>query len=264
MEGLQNLLTTGTSMRTISCEEWEKQKVESYNQSRGNLTGYDCPDCLNRGDFLAIQNGEEIYTECRCMEIRRSMSRLQSSGLSGLVERYTLENYTTGGNWQKRIKESALRFLESPKGNWFFVGGQVGAGKTHICTAIVGELMRRGIPAKYMLWRDEAVRLKGMVNEEGEYAKRIGMLKTIPCLYIDDLFKTERGKAPTTADINLAFEILNYRYIQKDLITLISSEKIIDELLEIDEAVGSRIYERTKGYCLQIAKDPGKNMRLSR
>lgn len=262
MEAVQNLLAIGSSTPTISYEEWERKKAESYNQSRGGLTGYDCPDCLNRGDFLEIRDGEEIYTECRCMETRRSMSRLQASGLSGLVERYTLENYRTDGEWQKKIKESALRFLESPQGHWFYIGGQVGAGKTHICTAIVGELMRRGIPAKYMLWRDEAVRLKGLVNEEGEYAKRVGMLKTIPCLYIDDLFKTEKGKMPTTADINLAFEILNYRYIQKELITLISCERIIDELLEIDEAVGSRIYERTKGYCLQIPKDPGKNMRI--
>ena len=41
-----------------------------------------------------------------------------------------------------------------------FIGGQVGAGKTHLCTAMVGEFLKRGISAKYMLWRDDALKLK--------------------------------------------------------------------------------------------------------
>ena len=47
-------------------------------------------------------------------------------------------------------------------------------------------------------------------------------------------------------DVNLAFEIINARYNTSGLITLISSERTLDELMRIDEATASRIYERTK------------------
>ena len=86
--------------------------------------------------------------------------------------------------------------------------------------------------------------------------------KKAEVLYIDDLFKTEQGKNPTTADINVAFEILNYRYRNPQLITLISSEKTIQELVRIDEAVGSRIFEMSRDFCVNIGKDIKKNYRL--
>ena len=63
--------------------------------------------------------------------------------------------------------------------------------------------------------------------------------KTAQILYIDDLYKV--GKAadgtsnPTGADVSLAFEIINHRYINH-LPTIISTEKPPQELVEIDEA----------------------------
>ena len=71
-----------------------------------------------------------------------------------------------------------------------------------------------------------------------------------------------RSKSPSTADINIAFEILNARYQDKDLITIISSEKVIKELLTIDEAIGSRIYEMTGDYCVQLNNNERMNMRM--
>jgi len=114
-----------------------------------------------------------------------------------------------------------------------------------------------------MLWRDEVVRLKSLIMNKEEYFKAINPLKISKVLYIDDFFKTEKGKEPTTSEINIAFEILNYRYINNDLITIISSEKSIDDLLYIDEATGSRIYERTKKYCTYVKQDRKKNYRLT-
>ena len=44
--------------------------------------------------------------------------------------------------------------------------------------------------------------------------------------------------------------------------TIFSCELPIRTLIEIDEAVGSRIAERSKAYYLYIAKDIEKNWRL--
>ena len=87
-------------------------------------------------------------------------------------------------------------------------------------------------------------------------------LKEVKVLYIDDLFKTERGKSPTQSDIQITFEIINTRYNNKNTITLFSCEKLIQDLLEIDEAIGSRIYQMAKHYTIEIREDKRKNIRL--
>jgi len=165
--------------------------------------------------------------------------------------------------WQKQVKATAQKFTKAdPQVSWLFFGGQVGAGKTHLCTAAVAEYLRRGKHVKYMLWRDESVSLKATVNDDEAYAREINPLKKVEVLYIDDFFKTEQGKTPTTADINLAFEILNYRYNNRELITIISSEHTVDDLIAFDEAVGSRILQRSEGYCCVIEEGQGRNHRL--
>ena len=130
-----------------------------------------------------------------------------------------------------------------------------------MCTAIVGELLKRGIAVKYCLWRDESTRLKALANKL-EFDTEIAVYKRTDCLYIDDLFKTKQGISVTAADINIAFEILNYRYIN-DMLTIISSEKTLREILDIDEAVGSRIYEMAQGYMLNLQADKAKNYRVN-
>jgi DNA replication protein DnaC len=86
--------------------------------------------------------------------------------------------------------------------------------------------------------------------------------KNVKVLYIDDFYKTDSENKPTQADKNIAFELLNFRYNNPDSITIISSELQIRDLLAIDEAVGSRIYERSKDYQINIAPDINKNYRL--
>lgn len=219
----------------------------SNRKERGNLTGYDCPECLNRGFFFRVdENGVRYSEECRCMAVRRNLWRIGDSGLADLIDRYTFEAWETPETWQKEILEAAKRYAEEPEG-WFGVFGKSGTGKTHICTAICGELMSRGMDVRYMLWRDLGTQIKASMKDAEEYSRLIDPLKTAKVLYIDDLFKTGKGQTPTTADVNLAFEILNYRYNTKGLYTIISSEMGLETILETDEAVGSRIYERTKG-----------------
>ena len=68
---------------------------------------------------------------------------------------------------------------------------------------------------------------------------------------------------PTMADINIAFELLNYRSIN-NLQTIISSEFTIAELLEIDQALAGRIVENANPMPLVILPDIKKNYRLKK
>ena len=258
-QALQNCDTASFDLHA-----YELRKAERYNKTPGTLTDYDCPLCLNRGDFMRITDNNSEYVEpCKCMKIRLSIHRMRMSGLESIIKRYTFDSFTAETDWQKQIKDKALAYMETGINDkaWFYIGGQPGCGKTHICTAICRKALYDGYGVLYMPWMTDSVPLKAMVNDEEKYIPAIDKIKTADLLYIDDFMKPVRDLQPTTADVKLAYDIINYRYINA-LPTLISSEKSVIEMLDIDEATGSRIYERSKGYTLTIAKGNDKNWRL--
>lgn len=233
---------TGESV-TMSAED----KADAYNRASGSLTDFDCPICHNKGFIAEARDGAMITRECECQAKRRSMRRIRYSGLADLMDVYTFQRFETPEEWQKTAKAKAMQYVTDGAGKWFFITGTPGTGKSHICTAIAGALMSGGKDLRYMLWRSDAARIKALITDAEAYAAELGKLKTAPVLYIDDFFK---GKI-TDADVNLAFELLNERYSRRRTMTLISTEKSMEELLDIDEAIGSRIYERSKGYCIR-------------
>ncbi len=238
----------------------EEMRVSYYNKSKGSLEGYNCKECNNRGDFMYTKDGIEYLKPCKCTRIRKNYKLVEKSGLGNMFERYSFETFVAASPWQKEAFDKARRFAENPDG-WFFIGGQPGSGKTHLCTAIANELMQRGMEVKYMLWRDDSVKLKGSITEEKAYLELIMPLKDTKVLFIDDFFKAT-GKSPSPADVGIAYEILNYRYNNRHLITLISSEMLLDRICTTDAATGSRIVEMCSKYAIDIDPDPAKNYRM--
>ena len=252
MESLGTILGGSGTCKPQTWDERRKERMEAANTTPGTLEGYNCPECGNRGFNLRVdERGCATAVECRCMIRRRSEAQIARSGLAELVKRYTFDAWQDTDLWQRRARELAQGYAEDPIG-WFVAAGSVGTGKSHLCTAICKQLMERGLAVRYMLWRDVSVQAKAVVNDDEAYSKIVDPLKRIKVLYIDDLFKTGKGQEPTVGDVNLAFEILNARYNDSEKITIISTERSIEELLDIDEAVGSRIYERSKGKYLDL------------
>lgn len=275
MEAIKDILQGMNSELTcdkMSQEEIEKLRADIFNSEVGNLNaedGYNCDICKNKGIIMKAHQPTEgkwstIFYPCKCEKVRRTIRKMQQSGLKNIIKDYTFSKFIASEPWQAKLKESAADYAKGREG-WFFIGGQSGSGKTHLCTAICRELLLDCVDVKYMIWRSDIVKLKASVNDVVEYHKMIDSFKQVKCLYIDDLFKT--GKAadgtkqkPTSADINIAFEILNYRYNDPSLLTIISSECTIDDILDIDEAIGGRIFERAKAFSLK--PDRTKNFRL--
>ena len=270
------LATTFEQFKAMSPKEREQYKVDSFNSSKGTRNeddGYDCKFCNNHAIICKLVENLDgtythTYTPCKCEEIRRSILRMKKSGLKNIIKDYTFEKFEATEPWQKKLKEAAMEYAHAkePEG-WFYIGGQSGAGKTHLCTAICREFLLEGRKVMYMLWRDEIVKLKGLVNDAAEYGELIDKYKKAEVLYIDDLFKTGKGpdgevQRPTGADVNVAFEIINYRCNNPELLTIISSECTEDDLLDIDEAVGGRIIEKAKAFS--IARDRKRNYRLKK
>lgn len=252
----------------LSDEEKAKRDVDVFNSLKGKLEGYNCDICKNKGvvysvkktDFCGIKRYETVSCECSCMKVRAEINRIKKSGISKLMQRYNFESFRTENDWQKYIKEKAIEYAQNPT-DWFFIGGQSGCGKTHICTAIVGSLLEQGKSARYMLWGDEITAIKQSVTNSGQYERLTNSLKNAEILYIDDFFKTRAGDSVSNADVNTTFKIINHRY-NEQLPTLISSELSIKEIAGIDEALGGRISEMTRAHGIYISKDMRKNQRF--
>ena len=267
---LKNLQDKHGGGQALTEEQYEEMQCKWANDNEGNLhekDGYNCTVCKNKGIVYFLQKSykdSNVMTvkNCECMRIRNTLKRAKESGLNNILTDYTFDKYETTEQWQTVIKNKAQEFCADNTANWFYIGGSTGIGKTHICTAIAGHYIKQGKECRYMLWRDDAVKLKQLVNEYTEYQAAMNELKNVPVLYIDDFFKTQHGEQPTKGDINLAFEILNHRLMNPELITIISSEKTMMNLLEYDEATMSRIYQHTGKYKTDIPKDIKKNYRL--
>jgi len=237
-------------------------------QKRGFCTVCTCDKC--EGGFLIDEWREAMKQgcttsgprECDCVEMARNKKRLRDSGLEQLAARCTFDSYAAEHQWQAAVKNKALDYLRDYKSKSFFISGQSGSGKTHVCTAISNEIMKNRGRLKYFQWVKDGTRLKQIVNEPALYEKEIEALVDMPFLYMDDLFKQE----VTAADIRLVYEIINGRYIA-DRPTIISSERNLAFLRKVrggdGEAIAGRIYEACgKGeYCIELSGSD-KNLRF--
>ena len=273
--GMGQNLFSENFCETITQEERDRHNREkaqrdadALNAVEGNLNaydGYECARCKNRGYIYVAQGAYVKRADCDCWTARSSIRRMKESGLESVIKRYTFERYATDETWQKQVKACAQAFVRDADGKWFFIGGASGAGKSHICTAICRELLRDKA-VHYMLWEAGSKELRSCVMDAETYQPRMNRLKEIDVLYIDDFFSGHRemdGRLlkPTAAEVGLARELLNHRYINGK-ITIISSEWYSDEIFDIDEALGGRIVERCGRYCLNLERGSGKNYRL--
>lgn len=241
-----------------------EMQIKSANSAMGNLhtkDGYFCAECNNKGIVFKARGEELISAKCKCLAIRKSLQMLKESGLSQAIEKKTFDNFTTKEEWQGSMKELCLRFLNQSSNRAFFIGGQCGCGKTHLCTAMCAHYIKEGKNIRYLVWPKEIKTLKALSNDRG-YDQFISSFVNAEVLYIDDFFKQRQGSEPTSADVNIAFEILNARLSEPGKITIISSEIVFDKLITYDEGTISRIAEMAGEFLLNVSTDRNKNYRL--
>ena len=131
-----------------------RMKADTYNAIPGTLTGWDCPRCRNRGNIaIAGADGSISVGECACMKTRRCVWEMEKSGLKDVIREKTFDAFEALEDWQKTIKDGALRYAGDPKG-WLLLSGQSGSGKTHLCTAVCRQRLLAGDPVRYMPWRE--------------------------------------------------------------------------------------------------------------
>lgn len=222
------------------------QNVNDYQES-----SYKCNKC--RDMMFTIQE-DGTAKACECRAVRIAEDKLKASGVSEEFRKMRFENFNYSKSKEtmlaySKAKSYSKKFeqLRVARQNSIIFCGQVGSGKTHLAMSISNILLDNGIGVIYMPYRSSITNLKQSITDEENYQREINIYKNAQVLMIDDLFK---GRI-TESDINIVYEVLDYRYF-KNLPVIITSEKSIDELIEIDEAIGSRLYEMSKAYIVTM------------
>ena len=234
-------------------------EADFLNDNTGELNkqdGIDCIKCKNRGYFYKMVDGHDhaVRFECECMVKRKTIRNAKKSGLETLLN-YRLDKFYTNKDFQKVMKNKVQEYLKYKSSRWFVMLGQSGAGKTHLCSVVARNYLTKNREVKYIIWDEYIRNLKNEIYSD-DY-KAIDKVKMVDVLYIDDFFK---GKISDT-DKTLAFDIINYRY-NNNLVTIISSELLLNDLINIDAAIAGRIKQMAGDYIVQIAYDDERNYRL--
>lgn len=245
-----------------------QMQADTLNQLAEPANGWDCPHCRNKG-YIAHpkENGFGIYTvECTCYAIRKSLRLMKESGLRNLRERYTFDRFQVQEPWQAKAKAKAMAYSQNMNG-WLLMSGQSGCGKTHLCAAVCLEQMEKGTPVRYMAWRQQVGAIRDAYGDGQRRRELMDQWKKAPVLCMDDLFKIGGDSCgqvrPTQSDLNIAFEILDYRYCA-GLPTIVSTEFAPEQLADFDQALGGRIIEMAGENMLYVAPDVRKNYRMQR
>lgn len=216
---------------------------------------YKCSICK---DLTFILKDNEA-TPCECRALREAERILENSGISEEFRRRQFENFDYSKNKDVlnayvMAKSYAKNFDEvsSTSSHSIIFMGRSGVGKTHLSLGIANYLMNNGVGVLYMSYRECITRIKQSIMDSENYNRVMSRYKNAKVLLIDDLFKG----SITPSDINIMFEIVNYRYLNKKPM-IISTEKYVNDLLSIDEALGSRIIEMCGTHNLELR---GKNL----
>lgn len=248
-------------------EEFLKQKIKWFNETHGNLNeedGIDCQICKNKGLIAySIKVDEMVYErtkECECVKRRMLLKNAKKSNLGEYLTKRA-DDFQTFQSWQTQNKKLMVNYClnENESGTWFVALGQSGSGKTLLCSIIANYcLIKLGKQTMYITWTDFISRLKRdmMSDDVKSVNDYLDEVKKVEMLFIDELLKKYNE-----TDLKYIVEIINYRYAN-NLQTIITSERNIDDLLNIDEATFGRVIEKARQYVIDIPKDRSKNYRL--
>lgn len=220
---------------------------------------YDCPKCEDRGYIFKIQDGYEVAVPCECLEKKQSVEKMARSGLTEAFKQRTFKTFIVNNEWQLEAKAKAMDYSKNFKETKasLMLSGQPGSGKTHIGVATMLRLIENNTGCVYREYISMLTDLKQTSMDEEEYIRSLEKYINPPVLFLDDFLKGE----PTIADRKHVYKIINTRYL-KSMPMIISTEKSVKEILNWDEAIGSRLIEMCQGNVIEFPRGLENNYRL--
>lgn len=225
---------------------------------------YRCPICKDQKGFIFDLNGADTWIKCECADRQLAIDRMNRSGIIEEDRNRTLADYNTFGEKAlQEAKETVKRYMvafptiKAERNNSLLIMGRSGSGKTMLgIIAAMHIIKAHATGLRYVSYRDMIMHLKQNIMDEYKYNLELQKLYDAPVLFIDDLFK---GKI-TESDVSIMYGIINARYLKR-MPLIISTECSVDRLMEIDEAIASRLIEMSKGHIIMFGADI-KNYRM--
>ncbi|EKQ56314.1 MAG: DNA replication protein [Clostridium sp. Maddingley MBC34-26] len=218
------------------------------------MSHFKCDLCKDTGYIIKHQeHSQPLMTPCECLEVEKVKRLWINSGINTDDLDKSFGNFDEWSNKSKEMKNKAIEYykafnvIRAERRNSILLCGNPGSGKTHIALALANNFLKKDIRVVYMPYRDVVTSLKQNMIDEEYYKKTLSKYQTCEILLLDDLYK---GKVNET-DVNIMFELINYRYLNR-LPMIVSTEFTIEKLLSFDEAIGSRIYEMSKNFLVEI------------
>ena len=215
---------------------------------------YECQKCKDRGGFIRKnQNGYEYWVTCQC-QIQKDIERyIAQSNLPENCKGKSFENYNTQSEQQKKAKQLCQTYADNPQGN-LLLCGQIGSGKTHLAIATLLAIAKKHKRIKYQNYKDMVKGIANAARQDDTYYTELDKYRLPSVLLIDDFFK---GNEHKETHLSYAYEIIDHRY-KNSLMTIITTEKNISEMVRIEEAITSRLLEKSTA----VLMDGIKNYRL--
>ncbi|ETT61874.1 hypothetical protein C171_11531 [Paenibacillus sp. FSL H8-237] len=231
---------------------------------------YECEMCKDEEWILILEFDEhgnkikDFARQCECKERKRIKRLMSSSKITNEFQQKTFKNFEQKGRPKivmqafKNAYDYVIAFDEfrRTRRNSIALLGHPGCGKTHLLMAVANSLLQKAVEVVYFPWVEGFNEIK---NNLDKLEERLDKLRRCEVLYIDDMFKGRRE--PTEFQLEQLFGIINYRYLENKPI-LISSEKNIGQMCEIDEGIGSRINEMCRDYRVTLTGGIELNYRL--
>ncbi|WP_238162454.1 ATP-binding protein [Cohnella sp. AR92] len=233
--------------------------MEANSDGSEEEKSYRCQTCKDEMGYLVRdEEGVEKWRMCvDCRDWRKAETVMKQSKITEEFMSKTFKGFQHETRPQivqdayQAAYEYAKEFpnIRNNRFNSLALLGDPGCGKTHLCMAVANHLMRKGVPVIYFPWVEGFNEMK---NNLADLETRIGLMQRIDVLYIDDMWKGR--KTPTDFQIEQTFAVVNYRYMNKKPI-LVSSEFDVDAMCKFDMAIGSRIFEMAREFCVVVHGD---------
>lgn len=209
----------------------------------------------------------DFWKVCACQERERVEKLMKSSSITTAFQFKTFDNFSLEDvheSIREAYRKARVYFVkfssirETAK-NGICLLGRPGCGKTHLLTAISNELLNSGVEVVYFPYVESFEEIKNDMKKDDVNAKRFEKLMNAEVLFIDDLFKPP--VKVSEYEMKQMFKVINHRYMEKKPI-MVSSEHDIESLLNIDEALGSRIKEMCHDFRVILKGGRDMNYRL--
>jgi len=230
---------------------------------------YTCPQCRDTGWLVS----EEGARPCACGQQALRLRKRRLAGLKAAMDDmcfanfelnyYAADRYVQPGCTYRQAADKALRAArvfvaacgrgEAARGLYF--EGALGSGKTFLAASIAGELLKRGIAARFIVVPEflQQLRFSYQEREGSDYDEAAIMNQALdaPVLILDDL--GAHNSSPWT--ISKIYTLLNYRLNSRLPCVITTNLKPAALAEELGQRAASRMREMCDRFILSIGED---------